>query len=219
MASSGTYAYAPDNADLIEEAFERCQVDPATLVARHFRSAITSINLLFADWANEGVRLFQVDEQTQTLTESDADYNVASGTLYLLHGVVRSSGIDTPVRAISREQYHMIPDKTLEGLPTQVYHDRATGAYYLFHVPENSTDVFRYYRVRRIQDAGTGQQTPDLPYHWFEAFAAGMAAKLAEKFAPPELEDRLIKKAALSFYRARTEDRERADVSFGVSLG
>lgn len=218
MAASGTYAFAPDNVQLIEEAFERCKVDPATLTQRHFTSALFSMNLLFSDWANDGVRLFQVDEQTQTLTDGDPTYDVASGTLYILHGVIRRSGIDTPVRAISRETYHMIPNKTSEGLPSQVFHDRGAGSYTLWQVPENSTDVFRYWRMRRIQDAGTGLNTPDVPFHWFEALAAGLAAKLSLKFAEERVE-KLESAAGVAFLRARREDRERADVVFGVGLG
>ena len=217
MASSGTYAYAPDNADLITEAFERCLVDPATLGSRHFKSAMTSINLLFSYWATKGVLLFAVDEQTQTVTDGLASYTAASGTLQILHGVIRRSGVDTPVHNMTREQYHAIPDKTAEGLPTQVWLDRRTGTYYLHHVPENSTDVFRYYRLRRLQDAGAGQDTPDLPYRWFEAMVSGLAEFLSLKFAPAR-HDTLKGLAADRLNDALGSDYERGDTSFGVRV-
>lgn len=216
MASSGTFAFAPDNADFIDEAFERCGKDPAALQARHFRSALMSLDLLFAYWATRGVKLFQVDEQTQALTASDLDYAVASGTLALLECSIRRDGIDTPVHRISREDYHNIPDKDAEGLPSQVWLDRAAGTYYLWQAPENSTDVFRYRRLRRIQDAGSGQATPDLPLWWFEALASGLAEFLALKFAPDRYE--LLRGiAAERLAWAMFEDRERGDVSFGMS--
>lgn len=215
MASSGTYVFSPDNADFIEEAFERCGKDPAKLTARHFRSATMSLNLLFAHWATLGVKLFQVDEQTQTLTDGDADYTAASGTLAILEGVIRRDGIDTPVHRMTREQYHLIPDKDEEGLPSLVWLDRGTMTYYLFQVPENSTDVFRYRRVRRIQDAGTGQQTPDLPFWWFQALASGLAWFLSEKYAPDRY-DALERRAAKFIGDAMHEDRERGDTTFGM---
>lgn len=217
MASSGTYAFAPDNADFIEEAFERCLIDPATLVSRHFKSATMSLNLLFAHWATKGVRLFQVDEQTQTLTAALATYTPASGTLAILEGIIRRSGIDTAVQRVTRDQYQMIPDKVAQGLPTQVWLDRAAGTYKLWQVPENSTDVFRYTRVRRIQDAGTGQQTPDLPIWWFEALASGLTEFLSEKFAP-QLHAEKAQLAAMRLADAMSEDRERADTSFGIAV-
>jgi hypothetical protein len=215
MSSSGTYAYAPDIGDFVDEAFERCLVDPASLTVRHARSARVSLNLLFADWANEGVLLFAVDQQTQTLTQSDLDYSAASGTLALLECSVRRSAIDTPVDRISREQYERIPDKVAEGLPSQVYFDRKTGTYYLWNAPENSTDVFRYYRLRQLQDVTSGQETPDVPYRWYEALAAGLAAKLAGKFAP-QLEDKRTAQAGVALARARREDRERADTTMSI---
>lgn len=216
MSSSGTYAFAPDNADLIDEAFERILIDPATLVARHFKSAAMSMNLLFAYWETKGIKLFQVDEQTQALTVSDPDFTAASGTLAILEGVIRRDGMDTPVHRITREQYHLIPDKTAEGLPTQVWFNRATLLATLWQVPENSTDVFRYMRLRRIQDAGTGVNTPDLPIWWFEALASGLAAFLAEKFAP-QLHSAKMALADQRLEMALSEDRERVDTSFSMA--
>lgn len=217
MTTSGTYSYAPDIADFVDEAFERCLIDPATLVARHLRSARTSLNLLFAFWATRGVRLFAVDQQTQTLTDGDADYTAASGTLALLECSVRRGTLDTPVSKIGREQYEGIPDKTSEGLPSMVYFDRRTGTYYLWNAPENSTDVFRYYRLRRLQDVTAAQETPDVPYFWYEALAAGLAFHLSRKFAP-QLRASLEQDAEKAFLFAQQEDRERVDTRMSVSF-
>jgi hypothetical protein len=217
MASSGTYAYAPDIAEFSDEAWERCGVDPATLTGRHLRSARRSLNLLFVDWANEGVRLFAVDEQTQVLTDGDPSYAPATGTVVILEAFVRRAGIDTPVTKISREDYAAIPDKTLEGLPTQLFYDRKAGFYYLWNVPENSTDELHYWRMRRIQDVTAATETPDVPYQWFEALAAGLAAKLAVKFATDRL-DKLTQLASVAFMNARREDRERADTTMEAGI-
>lgn len=217
MASSGTYALNYEVAEVCDEAWERVGVDPATLTMRHSRSARRSLNLLFSRWATKGARLFAIDEQTQTLTDGTVSYTAATGTLAILEGVIRRSGVDTPVHHISREQYHLIPNKTNEGLPSQVYLDRRTGTYYLWNVPENSTDVFRYYRMRRLQDVTTAQETLDVPYHWFEAVASGLAENLSIKFAP----DRYTGLKAMAderFYEAKQEDRERVDTSVTVEL-
>ena len=215
MAASGTYAYSPDIGEFLDESFERCNIDPAKLTMRHLRSARRSLNLLFADWANEDVLLFAVDEQTQTLTDGTASYTAATGTLVMLDCVIRRSSQDTPVTKITRDQYHLIPDKTTEGLPTQVWLDRKTGTYYLWQTPENSTDVLRYWRLRRLQDVTTGAETPDVPYRWFEALAAGLAAKLALKFAPNRLAT-LQTLADGALKRAKSGDRERGDTTMSI---
>src|SRR3990167_9129077 len=132
MTSSATYTYDPNIGEFTDEAYERVGLDPAVLTVRHARSARRSLNLMFSEWATRGVRLFQVDEQTQTLTESDPSYSHASGTLTILHAVIRRSDVDTPVHRIGMEQYAMLPNKTSEGLPSMIYHDRGAGIYYLW---------------------------------------------------------------------------------------
>ena len=215
MASSGTYSYNPEIEEFVSESFERCGIDPSSMKMRHARSARRSLNLLFAEWANEDTLLFAVDEQTQTLTDGDPSYSVASGTLVMLDCVIRRSSNDTPVTKITRDQYHLIPDKTTEGLPSQVWHDRGSGTYYLWQTPENSTDVFRYWRLRRLQDVTAGSETADVPYRWFEALAAGLSAKLALKYAPDRFA-KLETMAAVALKNAKRGDRERGDTSFGL---
>ena len=112
MTTSSTYAYAPDIGEFVDESFERAGIDPSTLVARHIRSARRSTNLLFSEWATKGMNIFATDEQTQTVTQGTASYNVASGTLVILEMIVRRSSIDTPVHPISMSEYELIPDKT-----------------------------------------------------------------------------------------------------------
>ncbi len=173
---------------------------------------------MFAEWATKGVHLFVVDHQTQTLADGTASYNTPSGTLAILECVVRRDAVDTPVHKIDRETYHMIPNKTQEGLPTQLFYDRKAGTYTLWNVPENSTDVLRFWRMRRVQDVTAGQETPDVGYLWFEALASGLAARLALIYN--ETRYALLKgEAKDAFDAAKTGDRERADTSFSMSLG
>lgn len=217
MASTGTYADALDNADFIEEAFERVLIDPATLTSRHWNSALRSAKLLFAYWATKGVRLFQVDEQTKDMVDGTPSYALATGTIAFLGGFIRRSSVDTPVFPINRDQYAAIPDKTSEGLPTQAWYDRATNTIYPWQVPENSTDVLYYRRIRRVQDFGTAANTPDLPIWWWEALTSGMTWRLAEKFAP-QLFDAKAALAEAMLSAALLEDRERGDASMDIAV-
>lgn len=216
MTTSSTYSWNPDVAEFVDESFSRCGIDPQTLVSKHLVSARMSLNLMFAEWAAKGNHNYAVDEQTQTLTDSDPDYTVATGTLAILGGVIRRSSIDTPVRAISREAYMQIPDKTVEGLPSVVFFDRKALTYYLWNEPENSTDVFRYWRLRKTQDVTAAVETMDVDYFWFEALASGLAAKLALKFAPTRFT--LLKGLAdEAFDAAKYADRERTGTTFDMA--
>lgn len=218
MASSGTYAWSPDIQEFLDEAFERCGVSPKSLVQEHLTSARRSMNFLLADWATKDVHLWLVDEQTQTLTAGQETYTAPDGTVLIMDAVVRRSGIDTPVHHIDRTAYHNIPSKTQEGLPTNLFFDAKTGQYKLWNVPENSTDVLRFWRMRRAQDVTAGQETPDVPYKWFEALAAGTAHFLAKKYAPDRI-GALETDAAKSFNSAKMADRQRTDTRFTMRLG
>lgn len=215
MSSSGTYSYAPNVAEFLDDAFERVNPD-LVLQNRHLVSARRSMNFMFGEWESKGVDLFAVEEQTQTLTQSLAHYTAAAGTLMILDGRIARGTLYTPVFAIDMEAYHAIPDKTEEGLPSQVWHNRATGLYYLFNTPENSTDVFRYFRLRQKQDILTSAETPDVARRWNEALAAGLAAKLAVKWAPQKA-DSLEVRADKAFAIARMGDREYTGTTFTMS--
>lgn len=217
MATSGTTAFSLELVEAIDEAFERAGVDPSTITARHLRSARRSANLLMVEWANRGVHLWAVEEVTLPLVASDKDYTLATDTIALLEVIVRRDGVDTPVLPLTRDQYAMLPDKDSEGLPTNYYLDRQTPApiLYLWDVPENSTDELHYWRMRQLEDFNTGANTADLPYRWLEAFTAGLAKKLAEKYSP-DREMALSNKATARFNEANQEDRERAPTTIRV---
>lgn len=168
-----------------------------------------------ADWSARRLTLFDVDEQTQTLTDGDPDFTAATGTILILEAVVRRSSRDTPVYPISREMYQRIPSKTQEGLPTSLWHNIATNLVTLWTTPENSTDVLRYQRLRRKQDVVVMGETPDAPYVYHDALCAGMAWKLSEKFAP-HLYDKLELRHEKALARAVAADREFVDVQFDL---
>lgn len=211
MSTSGTYTFDPEVASFVEEAFERCGIDPASLTARHAKSARLSLSFLFSEWSNKGPHLWAVDQQNQLLTDADASYDAPSGTVAILEMVIRRSGIDTPVFPMSRDEYLAIPNKTTEGMPTRFFFDRGrdTPTITLWPTPENSTDRIYFYRMRCLQDVGTAASTLDIPPRWHEAVAAGLAAKLAVKYAPDRIGP-LKGEAKSRFEEAKTEDRDRS---------
>lgn len=191
MAVSGTYAFNPKLAEQIDEAFERCGIDPADLVARHVRSAIRSANLVFSDWATFGYKQHTLEKASQTLTAGDVDFALPAGGYDIFHATLKREGYETEMYAISRQEYNALHDKDLQGRPDRYFVDRSTftganpaSTIYLWQAPENSTDQIEYWYLRRQMDAGNPQDTLDMAPHFYEAFAAGMAYHLSVKFAP-----------------------------------
>ena len=210
MASSGTVVYRPEIDEIITEAYERCQVDLGVLTQYDAQTARRSLNLMFSEWSVRGVNYWTVDKQTFTTTQGLATQTLPAGTLDVLSMVVRRSSTDTVLGRMALADYHVLPNKTTTGRPTNYFLDRQYDpVVYLWPTPENSTDVVEYWRVVQLDDATALAQDTDAPYRWTEAMCAGLAAKLAQKKAP-QLYNALYASSEVSFGYASTDERERA---------
>lgn len=132
------------------------------------------------------------------LIESDnnvSTYSVNPNTVVMLDAYITTSGsssnIDRIILPISRTEYASYPNKEQAGFPTVFWFDRLLSpTVTIWPVPNQSSGAqsLVYYRVVRIQDAGlSNAQTVDVPYLWLEAFAYGLAQRLAIIWAPDKL--------------------------------
>lgn len=217
MATSGTYLFNPQLAALTDEAFERCRVDPAQITIRHILSARRSMQFMLADWATEDYHEFRIEQLSFMVTQGTATYtdpDVPARLIDILDAVLRRDGVDTPIEFMSRSELLDIPEKTTEGRPDRWFIDKGLDQLTVtfWPVPENSTDQVFFNAVRRFTDSDTAADTQDVPYYMYDAFAAGLAARLGEKYAPPELEQKLWQKAEMAFRKGSNAARERGDV-------
>jgi hypothetical protein len=207
MTTSGTRTFNLDVGELIEEAYERCGLEVRT--GYDARTARRSLNLMFAEWANRGLNLWTVNQATITVTVGVATYTVSADHADILEMVLRRDGTDYEVERLSRGDYFLLPNKTTQGRPSQFYYDRQIAPKIsVWQVPDNSTDQLVYYYVRRIEDAGTLQNTTDMPWRFYPCMVAGLAYYLAMKRAP----DRMGMLKAIydeEFTRAAEEDEDR----------
>ena len=230
MTTSGTYIFNPDLAEMVDEAMERARIDPAKITSWHILSARRSMRFMFADWATKDYHDFRIVQETMTLVEGQAtyvagtDFDLDAGGVNLidiLDVVLRRDGVDTPVTFMPRTEYLDIPEKDTEGRPDRVFIDKGRDGITmtLWTVPENSTDQLIFYAARKFQDSDAASDTADIPYYMYDAFAYAMAFRLAEKFAPPELEQALYGKANIAFRDAQNAVRERGDVRIVPTSG
>jgi hypothetical protein len=217
MTTSGTTAFNLDFVELVEEAFERagCEVRSGY----DLKTARRSLNLLFADWSNRGLNLFTVDSGTINCVAGTATYVLPADTVDLMDQVVRTGAGSATTQAdltctrISSSTYATIPNKLIQARPLQIWIQRLnTPQVTLWPVPDDA-DTYQivYWRLRRIQDAGNGANTPDVPFRFLPALVAGLAYYLAIKL--PGGVDRLqILQAqyAEALMTAQDEDREKA---------
>ena len=226
MTTSGTNAFNLDLNDIIEEAFERCGVEVRT--GYEHRTARRSLNLLTIEWANRGINLWTIEQGSIPMEQGEAVYALPEGTIHLLHQVIRTqSGVnqtDINISRISVSTYATIPNKNTQGRPIQVWIDRQSGAteptgvaapeIYVWPTPDQSNFyTFIYWRLRRIQDAGTGTSTQDIPFRMLTCLVAGLAYYLSLKI--PEAANRIeMLKMAYEeqWLLASSEDREKASL-------
>jgi hypothetical protein len=76
--------------------------------------------------------------------------------------------------------------------------------------------LFVYYRLRRIQDAGTGAYVQDIPFRFIPAMVAGLAYQLSTKLPDMDMNRIPMLKADYEeqFKMAADEDRDKAPVRF-----
>ena len=219
MTTSGTASFNMDLTEIVEEAFERAGSELRS--GYDLRTARRSLNLLFADWANRGVNMWTFEQGSIPLVQGTASYDLPADTVGLLEQVIRTttSGTqsDLTISRISVSTYSSIPTKTSQGRPVQVLVNRTiTPSVTVWPVPDESDKyTLIYWRMRRIQDAGNGVNTMDLPFRLIPCMVAGLSYYVAMK-VPGGVERLQILKQQYdeAWQLAADEDREKASVRF-----
>ena len=216
MATSGTANFDLDLNEIVEECFERCGSEMRS--GYDLRTARRSLNLLLAQWANQGVNLWTIEQGSQVLTPGTATYTLPADTVDLLEHVIRTGSgttqTDLTITRISVSTYSSIPNKTQQARPIQIWINRqATPQVTVWPVPDDSqTYTLVYWRLRRMQDAGAGGvYTQDIPFRFLNALVAGLAYYLSMKI-PGAMErmPMLKQQHDEAWDIAASEDREKA---------
>ena len=237
MTTSGTASSNLDLTNIIEEAFERCGTELRT--GYDIRTARRSLNLLTVEWANRGINLWTIEQGEIPLVLNQVSYDLPVDTIDLLEHVTRvgtgSSQQDLSITRISVSTYATIPNKNSTGRPIQLWVNRQSGAtypiggrpegtdpttgvdhpqIYVYPAPDQSDYyTFVYWRLRRIQDAGNGINTQDIPFRFLTCLIAGLAYYLAVKIAPDRIQS-LKDQYEEQWKFAAEEDRDKSPVRF-----
>ena len=216
MAVSGVADFDLQFDDMIAEAYERCGIEVRD--GYDMKTALRSINLMFAEWANRGLNLWTIEQRSLPLIAGTYEYNLPADTVNALSAVIRTNvGLptqqDITIDRISRAEWIHVPNKNTQSRPAQYYVQRSVPTTVYFYPAPDATQqwTFVYYAIRRIDNAGTYSNTADIVFRFLPALTAGLAFHLSVKKAP----DRMQMLKALyeeEFARAATEDRDTASV-------
>ena len=224
MATSGTTAFEMDFTEIAEEAWERAGREMRS--GYDLRTARRSMNLMTIEWQNRGINMWTIDSGTISVVAGTAQYDLPADTIDLLDQVIRTNAgnattqSDLTISRIGVSTYASIPNKLTTGRPIQVFIERLiTPRINLWPVPDTSY-TFVYFRMRRVQDAGNGAETPDIVFRFLPCLVAGLAYHIAMKV--PELAPRIeMLKAAYDeqYALAAGEDREKTSENFVPRIG
>lgn len=219
MTTTGTTTFNLDFLEMAEEAWERATGGASELRSGYnLRTVRRSLNLLLAEWANRGLNMWTMEEGSITLVPGQRDYVLPADTVDLLEQRIRQPGAaDLLISRVSMSTYAALPNPGQTGRPLQVMVHRQMQApvVMLWPLPDRDDYTLAYWRLRRLQDAGSGIETQDVPFRFLSAMVAGLAYMVAAKV--PEGAARLqILKAQYdeAWILASDEDREKAPVRF-----
>ncbi len=226
MTSSGTTSFNPSYGELIMYAYGLCGIRRPAITQEHLKDAYMAMNLMLAAWNNDTPNLWKVDLVETTLIQGQAQYTVDPATIMVLDAYWRmddgnGNPIDTIIWPLSRTEYASLPNKSMQGRVTSFWFDRLLQpSITLWQVPDgNGPYTLRYYRVTQIFDANLqGGETSDLPNRWYDAFAWGLAARLAHSYAPAQV-GRLEAKAQMSLENAHEQDVENVPLFISPATG
>ena len=226
MTTSGTTAFNMDFTEIAEESWERAGREMRS--GYDLKTARRSMNLLTIEWQNRGINMWTIDSGTVDLVQGTGQYTLPADTIDLLEHQIRTNSgnaatqSDLTLSRISVSTYANIPNKLTQGRPIQIYIERLRDApkVNVWPVPDNDNYTLYYWRMRRIEDAGSGVQTSDMNFRFFPVLVAGLAYYIAMKV--PELVDRIGMLKSIydeQFQLAAGEDREKASVRFVPRMG
>jgi len=184
MATSGTRTFSLDVANAIEEAYEL-----AGLEVRTSYDAVTarrSLNIMFADWSNRGIQMWEITKVEQDLTEGNSEYPINNFDIDILDAYIQRTvnGIvtDLSLARIDRHEFVEIPNKATKARPTDYWLERLKSpVIHLYPAPENSTDKLIYYVWRTIEDTNASTNDIDIPTRFTPCLVSGLAYYLCLK--------------------------------------
>ena len=224
---SNTASFNMDFTEIAEEAWERAGREMRS--GYDLRTARRSMNLLTIEWANRGINMWTIEEKTTDLIANVSEYALDADTIDVIEQFIRedagtSTQSDLTLNRIGVSTYASIPNKEATGRPLQMFIERLGGAnanpIVTFWPKPDKAYKFCYFRLRRIRDAGTGTNLPDVVFRFLPCLVAGLAYYIAMKV--PELAPRVDMLKAIyeeQFAMAAAEDREKTSARFVPSIG
>lgn len=155
---------------------------------------IRMLNMMVKSWQTK-VDLWPTTDVQHTLTPGTESYTVSStgdiSTPRPLQLIScrreNSSGIETKVQVVSREEYKSLPSKSTQAPVNIVYYDPQLSAGVLYVWPTGSTNdkILNLTFKRPIEDFDQLSNSPDFPQEWYLALVYNLASMVGDLYGMP----------------------------------
>ena len=194
MSTSGSTNFATSRDQLISGALRMAgaisqgETPSATLVSE----AAEALNMLVKAMQADGMPLWAIKKYAITLTAT-GDYTIGVGATVntpkplkviqaFLHNI--ASGLDTPIRIITRQEYELLGNKTSTGTPNQIFYEPlvTTGVLHVHLVPTStvaSENTLSIIYQRPFEDFDVSTDEPDFPQEYYHCIKLLLADVLA----------------------------------------
>lgn len=173
----------------IAGAISQGETPSATL----YSETAEALNMFVKAMQADGMPLWAIRKQAITLTTSTADYTIGVSQtvntpkpLKVLQAFLHNttSGLDIPMRIVTRSEYELLGNKTSTGMPVQIFYEPllTTGILHVYPVP-TSTIAAGYTLViiyqRPFEDFDASADEPDFPQEYYDCIKFGLADRIA----------------------------------------
>lgn len=169
-----------------------------TATATQISEAAEALNMLVKECQADGMPLWAIKQYNVTLTATSS-YVIGVGAtvntpkpLKIIQAFLHNNttGIDIPMRIITRDEYNRLGNKTSTGQPIQLWYEPqlSTGTLHLFPVPDSYSQtncVVTIVYQRPFEDFDASADTPDFPQEWYNTLKFGLADMLAPEYGLP----------------------------------
>jgi hypothetical protein len=224
MALSGSANYALTRDEIITAALRKTNTigtgeTPETALVTEVAGAL---NRVVKALAADGMPLWRIATLTITPVAGTATYNIGEGQtvnvsapLRVLHGYRRitdSNGdaIDVPLRLMTKTDYDMLPNKTLDGTPVAFVYvtpganvaTQAAGQATFWPRPDanfisgSGTGELRLTYHRQFDDLDAAGDHLDFPSYWYQAVVWALADEISAEQGVPLGERSMIHRRA-----------------------
>lgn len=186
MAISNNYSFDLSTSAIIRVAYQRIGIVPAGQDpdSNQYAMARDMLQVGLTALQAEGIQLRSVLRTTDNLTAGTAQYTAASNVIDIDERtpyVSNASGIDIPLRKISRGEYMALSNKEVQAPPSLIYVEKAaTVSYFLYPTPDSTYTTVTYPAVVLQPDMTSAANTSGLPTRYLDTVILTLGIMLAD---------------------------------------